>query len=276
VEISPETRRQLELALRVFDLSMPLDPKSGDPLPPEIDYRDHREGIGHLARLLEVDESQVPDGLGSATEIVRARTHNGTHMDSPWHFFPTSEGRPARTIDQIPIEWCIGPGVILDCTEIAPGEEIPISHLEAKLAEIGHDLKPGHIVFIRTDASRHYYEPDYARIHPGMSREGTLWLIERGVRVMGIDAWAWDIPLPLQGRNFRAAGARDTSLLWAAHRVGKEHEYVHLEQLGGLDSVPAPTGFTACVFPIKVAGGSAGWVRAVAIFPDDEDEPWGS
>jgi kynurenine formamidase len=256
--------------VRVFDLSMPLDPKSGDPLPPEIEYRDHIQGIPHLARLLDVDESQVPDGLGSATEVVRARTHNGTHLDAPWHFFPTSEGRPARTIDEIPLEWCIGPGVIIDCTSIQAGKEIPVSHLETKLAEIGHELEAGDIVFIRTDASRYYNEPDYSLRHPGMSRDGTLWLIEHGVRVMGIDAWAWDVPLPVQGRRFRDAGADDTSMLWAAHRVGKDHEYVHLEQLGGLGNVPGPTGFTGCVFPIKVAGASAGWVRAVAIFPDEE------
>jgi kynurenine formamidase len=260
--------------MRIFDLSMPLDPRSGDPLPPEIEYRDHQQGIGHLARLLEVDESQVPDGLGSATEIVRARTHNGTHLDAPWHFYPTCGDRPARTIDQIPLEWCIGPGVIIDCTRIPAGEEIPPSHLETTLARIGHSLEPGHIVFIRTDAARHYYERNFALRQPGMGRDGTLWLIDHGVRVMGIDAWAWDTPLPAQGRRFREAGGTDTSMLWAAHRVGKDHEYVHIEQLGGLDTVPAPTGFTACVFPIKVSGGSAGWVRAVAIFPDEEDRTW--
>lgn len=260
--------------MRVFDLSLPLDASSGDPLPPTIDYRDHRAGIPHLARLLNVSEDDIPDGLGSATEIVQARTHNGTHLDAPWHYYPTSEGRPARTIDEIPLEWCIGPGVVIDCTALAPAEEISVDHLSAQLNAIGHILQPGHIVLIRTDASEHYYEPDFATRHPGMGAEATLWLIQQGIRVMGIDAWAWDIPLPVQGQRFRDAGGRDTSILWAAHRVGKEHEYVHLEQLGGLASLPAPTGFTACVFPIKVKGGSAGWVRAVALFPGDEDAAW--
>jgi kynurenine formamidase len=150
-----------------------------------------------------------------------------------------------------------------------------VNHLAAKLDEIDHALAPGHIVFIRTDASEHYYEADFPLRHAGMSREGTLWLIERGVRVMGIDAWAWDVPLPIQGHRFKEAGATDPSMLWAAHRVGKDHEYLHLEQLGGLAALPAPTGFTACVFPIKVKSGSAGWVRAVALFPDDEVPPWG-
>ena len=196
-------------------------------------------------------------------------------MDAPWHFYPTSEGRPARTIDQIPLEWCIAPGVVIDCTGIPAGEEIPAAHLNAKLTEIGHSLAPGHIVFVRTDASRHYYESDYVSRQAGMGREGTLWLIDQGIRVMGIDAWAWDIPLALQGERFRSAGARDNSTLWAAHRVGKDREYVQLEQLGNLDSLPSPTGFTACVLPIMVAGGSAGWVRAVALFDDKHESTWG-
>lgn len=261
--------------MRVFDLSLPLDPRSGDPLPPAIEYRDHHAGREHLARLFAVDEDQLPDGLGSATETVHARAHNGTHLDAPWHYYPTSEGRRARTIDEIPLEWCIGPGVVIDCTEIPAGDEIPVVHLRTQLERIGHELEPGDIVFIRTDASKHYFEPDFPLRHAGMTREGTLWLIERGIRVMGIDAWAWDVPLPLQGQRFRDAGATDASMLWAGHRVGKEHEYLHLEQLGGLDALPAPMGFTACVFPVKIAGGSAGWVRAVALYPDGEGPPWG-
>lgn len=272
--IHPSIASAVSIRVRVFDLSLPLDPASGDALPPEVEYRDHVAGIPHLARLLGVEERQVPDGLGSATEIVRARTHNGTHMDAPWHFYPTSEGDPARTIDQIPLEWCIGPGVVIDCTAVPAGDEIPVAHLKSKLEEIDHTLEPGHIVFIRTDASRHYYDEDYPERHAGMGREGTLWLIERGIRVMGIDAWAWDVPLTGQGERFRAAGATDSSTLWAAHRVGKEHEYVHLEQLGHLAGLPAPTGFTACVFPIKVASGSAGWVRAVALFDEGAGMPW--
>jgi kynurenine formamidase len=196
-------------------------------------------------------------------------------MDAPWHFFPTSEGRPARTIDEIPLEWCIGPGVVLDCRAIPPREEIPVAHLRSELDRVEHTIRPGDIVFIRTDAFRHYHASDYPLRHPGMTREGTLWLIERGVRVMGIDAWSWDIPLPVQGERFRAGGGTDPTSLWAAHRVGRDREYVHLEQMGDLGILPASKGFLACVFPIKVAGGSAGWVRAVALFPEEGDA-WGS
>jgi len=254
--------------MRIFDLSSPLDPASGDPLPPRIDYHDHKSNVPHLARLLGVPESEVPDGLGSATETVTARTHNGTHMDAPYHFFPTSEGRPARTIDEIPLEWCYAPGVVLDFSHLPPGTEISAAQVEEAAAQLPKPIEPGNIVFIRTDAYKYYHEPNYPKMHAGMSREATIWLIERGVKVMGIDAWSCDLPLPVQGERYLRSENKDPNLLWGAHRVGKEREYVHLEQLANLDKLPRPYGFIASVLPIKVARGSAGWVRAVAIFND--------
>lgn len=254
--------------MKIFDLSSPIDPQSGDPLPPRIDYQDHDAGVPHLARLLGVDPAEVPDGKGSATETVHARTHTGTHLDAPYHYFPTCGGEPARTIDQIPLEWCFGDGVVLDLHDKPAGYEITPDDLRRALDAIGTGLKAGNIVFIRTDAHRHFYSPEYPRVHAGMGRAATLWLIDQGIKVMGIDAWAWDLPLPIQGERFIREGRQDRSLLWAAHRVGKDREFLHLEQLANLDLLPRPSGFKAAVFPIKVARASAGWVRAVAIFED--------
>lgn len=254
--------------MKIFDLSSPIDPRSGDPLPPKIDYQDHDAGVPHLARLLGVDVSEVPDGKGSATEVVHARTHTGTHLDAPYHYFPTCEGAPSRTIDQIPLEWCFSDGVVLDLHEKPAGGEITPDDVRRALDAIGYRLKPMDIVFIRTGADRAFFTPEYNRSHAGMGRAATLWLIEQGIKVMGIDAWAWDLPLPVQGERFIREGRKDRSLLWAAHRVGKDHEFLHLEQMANLDKLPRPHGFKAAVFPIKVARASAGWVRAVAIFED--------
>ena len=216
--------------MRVFDLSLPLDPASGDALPPEIQYTDHLEGVPHLARLLGVEEHQVPDGLGSATEIVKARTHNGTHMDAPWHFYPTSEGRPARTIDQIPLEWCIAPGVVIDCTGIPAGEEIPATHLDAKLTEIGHSLEPGHIVFVRTDASRYYYESDYVRVKRGWAEREPC-----GLSIRASGSWAstpglGTFPWPSRARGSARRAHGKTQRCGRPTAGAKTAEYVQLEQ----------------------------------------------
>jgi kynurenine formamidase len=93
-----------------------------------------------------------------------------------------------------------------------------------------------------------------------MTRESTLWLVEQGVRVMGIDAWGWDRPFWAIKEEFGRTGGKN--ILWGAHFAGREKEYCHIEKL------PKPFGFKVACFPVKLAGGSAGWVRAVAIVED--------
>jgi kynurenine formamidase len=95
-----------------------------------------------------------------------------------------------------------------------------------------------------------------------MGREATLWLCERGVRVVGTDAWSWDRPLPLIAQEFQKNG--DSSIIWEGHFAGIERGYCHIEKLTNLDKLP-PFGFTVFCFPIKIKDASAGWIRAVAV-----------
>ena len=62
-----------------------------------------------------LSRDQLPDGLGWAVETITLTTHSGTHLDAPYHYHPTMDrGRPSHTIDEIPLEWCYGNGVLLD------------------------------------------------------------------------------------------------------------------------------------------------------------------
>ena len=97
-----------------------------------------------------------------------------------------------------------------------------------------------------------------------MSAEATHWLIDQGIKVMGIDAWGWDQPFWAQKERFKAN--RDPSIIWEAHRVGMEKEYCQIEKLANLDKLPQPFGFKVACFPVKLTGGSGGWSRVVAIF----------
>ena len=98
-----------------------------------------------------------------------------------------------------------------------------------------------------------------------MGREATLYLLERGVRVTGTDAWSWDAPFSHTARKW--AETHDPSIIWEGHRASIDIGYCHMEKLSNLENLPA-TGFTISCFPVKLKGGSAGFTRAVAIIEE--------
>jgi kynurenine formamidase len=82
------------------------------------------------------------------------------------------------------------------------------------------------------------------------------------VRIAGTDAWSWDAPFSATRERFARDG--DASIIWEGHKASREIGYCHLEKLSNLESLPA-RGFIVSCFPVKIAGASAGWTRAVAI-----------
>jgi kynurenine formamidase len=175
------------------------------------------------------------------------------------------DGARAITIDEVPLEWCMGPGVKLDFTDLPDGHVVSAAEVEAELARIGHDLSAGDIVLVNTRAGRRYGAADYLSAGCGMGREATLYLASKGVRVCGTDAWSWDAPLASQVARITETG--DYSLFWEGHKAGADCVYCHIEKLANLEALPA-TGYEVMALPVKVAKGSAGWCRAVAVFHD--------
>lgn len=169
------------------------------------------------------------------------------------------------TIDEVPLEWCYGPGVKLDFRDMPDGHLVTAAEMEQAFESIGHDLQPGEIVLINTGADKYWGKLEYLIRGCGMGRESTLWLTERGVRVVGTDAWSWDRPLPLIAKDFQET--KDKSIIWEGHFAGIEKGYCHIEKMTNLDSLPSD-GFTFCCFPVKIKGASAGWIRPVAVLPD--------
>ncbi len=253
---------------KFIDLSVPLQNgvRSDPPgLEPKLEYLDHKQGAAEaLAMFPGLTADKLPDGEAWAVEKVIMSTHNGTHLDAPWHFASTMDGgKPAATIDQIPLDWCFRPGVKLDFRGMPDGYVCTAKDVECELTRIGHELAPLDIVLVNTAAGAAYGQDDYINRGCGIGREATLYLLERGVRVTGTDAWSWDAPFGHTKRNIAETG--DFSLFWEGHKAGRDIGYCHLEKLANLDALPS-TGFTVACFPVKVERASAGWTRAVAIF----------
>ncbi len=255
---------------RIVDLSVALDAEiASDPPPmlPKIDYIDHKQSAEQMTQFfpgLSVD--QLPAGEGWAVEMLQISTHNGTHLDAPYHFHSTmNNGERAITIDEVPLEWCFNPGVKLDFRHMEDGYVVTANDVKTELKRINHHLQPFDIVVINTSAGAHYGKDDYLLKGCGMGREATLYLLDQGVRVTGTDAWSWDAPFAFTAKAF--AASNDPSIIWEGHRAGMEIGYCHIEKLSNLESLP-PNGFEISCFPWKIKGASAGFTRAVAIFND--------
>lgn len=252
--------------VRIIDLSVPLEENRSEPVAPKIVYEPHQQGATIMKAIFGCGDGDLPDGLGWSSDTVTLSTHSGTHVDAPWHYAPVSEGKRARTIDEIPLEWFYGDGVVLDMRHKPRGSGVTVDDLKEALRKIGYRIKPWDIVLIQTGADGLWGSPEYFDAGCGMTRESTLWLIEQGVRVMGTDAWGWDRPFWAIREDF--SKTHDKSLIWGGHYAGIEKEYCHIEKLANLDKLPKPFGFKVACFPIKVKSGSAGWSRVVAIFED--------
>ena len=243
------------------------------PLAPRITYQKHADTMPEFLQMLPGTQAHdFPEGEAAAAEWVTLTTHSGTHLDAPWHFHSTMDekaggSKPSLTIDQIPLDWCFRPGVKLDFRHLADGHVVTAAQVEAELARIGHTLKALDIVVVNTRAGSRYGHNDYVNTGCGMGYEATMYLLERGVRLTGTDAWSWDAPFSYTAKKFAETG--DKSLLWEGHKAGRDFGYCHLEKLHNLEALPGH-GFIISCFPHKIRGASAGWTRAVAIFGDPD------
>ena len=89
-----------------------------------------------------------------------------------------------------------------------------------------------------------------------------MYLLERGVRLTGIDGWSWDAPFVHTAKAY--AATHDARLIWEGHKASRHIGYCHIEKLHNLEVLPS-TGFMVSCFPVKIERASAGWTRAVAI-----------
>jgi kynurenine formamidase len=199
-----------------------------------------------------------PGGVALSAESVTLTTHSGTHVDAPSHYGPAVSGH-TLTIDEVPLEWCYGPGVRLDFRGADRATGISRANIEAELDRIGHELRPLDVVLVWTGTD--LKQAGYESRHSGLRRDATEFLVDSGVKLIGIDAWGLDRPFDVMIADAVAGKAQ----FWESHLLGREKAYCQIERLANLESLPQPTGFTVSAFPFKLEGASAGWARVVAI-----------
>ena len=188
--------------------------------------------------------------------------HGGTHIDAPVHF-----GEGKRTVDEVPLEQLMGPGIVVDVREACARDRdhrVTADELQAWEREHGR-IPAGAIVLLHTGFGRFW--PDRARymgtdgrgqeavkeLHfPGLDPAAARWLVsERSIRAVGLDTPSID---------------HGPSRSFDTHRVLSGANVPALENVARLELLP-PSGFTVIALPMKIRGGSGGPVRIAALLP---------
>jgi kynurenine formamidase len=211
--------------------------------------------------LTVVSARRVPGGWYYAANNFSAAEHGGTHLDAPAHFI-----EKRHTTDQIPLSQLIAPAVVIDVSRQAdssPDFRVHQSDITAWEAAHG-EIPQGAIVLIRTGWGKRW--PDRARylgttktgpaavaeLHfPGLDLDGARALVRRQVSAVGIDTPSIDY---------------GQSTTFQTHRRLFASNVPAFENVARLDELPV-TGAFVIALPMKIAGGSGGPLRIVALLP---------
>ncbi len=175
--------------------------------------------------------------------------HAGTHVDAPVHFDP----RPgAQSIDEMPLEKFYTSAICLDLSHLPLKGQATVPEMEAALAASGEEIRPGDTVLLYMATNERLLgKPGYQHDFPGLALESVHWLADKGIGMFGVEAIS---PAPEGEPNFQA------------HMACAERGITHMECLANLDKLIGRGRFRFIGFPLKIRGGTASPIRAVAVF----------
>lgn len=177
--------------------------------------------------------------------------HAGTHVDAPCHFNPDQK---APSIDQVPLENFYTEAICLDLSHVPLKHQITVAEMEEALAKSGEVIKPRDTVLLHMGVNmRLFGKPSYLHDFPGLHVDAVHWLADKGILMFGVEAVS---PAPEGEPNFKA------------HLACAERGITHIECLWNLDKLVGKRRFRFIGFPLKIRGGTASPIRAVAVLED--------
>lgn len=213
-------------------------------------------------RLVVQHAEETAGGYYYASNRIEMPEHGGTHIDAPIHF-----SKDGQTLDHIPIERLMGPAIHIDVTaSCAKDRDYRVAIHDFEQWEAEHGRIPDRAIVLLDTGYSHFWpvRKDYlgtelrglegvqALHFPGLHPEAAVWLVrERQVKAVGIDTASIDYG---QSTTFETHGALLT------------HNVPVFENLAGLHALP-DRGFDAIALPMKIAGGTGGPLRIIAVLP---------
>jgi len=199
--------------------------------------------LGNGMRGVEFETVKTVERDGWNARTLHLYSHAGTHMDAPAHFAVGPE-----TIDQIPLDRCMGPAWVLNLD----GFEAKALIGMAQLGGVEDRFQPGESLLLRTGWSRHVDEPQYYRDNlPRVAEELARWCVERKVKLLGVEPPS-------------VADVNNREELTHIHKILLGGGVTIVEGLTNLDQVQTEKVFFAAL-PLKIASGDGTPCRAFAI-----------
>ncbi len=232
---------------KVIDLTHPFDEKTL--------YWPTSPSAFELKRL---SFGETPGGWFYASNSLCTPEHGGTHLDAPIHF-----DKEGKTVDQIPPRQLIAPGVVIDVSAKAaadPDYRLSLEDLRS-WEKLHGNIPSGAIVLLRTgwgkrwpDRKRYLGDDtpgDASKLHfPSYGKESAEHLVrQRHVAALGVDTASIDY-----------GASKD----FIVHRIASAAGVPGLENVANLDQLPM-VGAWVIALPMKIAGGSGGPLRIVAL-----------
>jgi kynurenine formamidase len=174
--------------------------------------------------------------------------HSATHVDAPCHFNPDPK---AASIDEVPLENFYTEAICLDLSHVPLKHQITVSEMEEALKASGQQIKKRDTVLIDMGVNKRLWGTTaYLHDFPGLHVDAVHWLADKGILMFGVEAVS---PAPEGEPNFKA------------HMACAERGITHMECLWNLDKLVGKGRFRFVGFPLKIRGGTASPIRAVAI-----------
>lgn len=267
--------------MKIVDLSLAIDDQAFEVHPLRIERTSHAEGVEKLNKVLMshdpeskklyeagermIKKEDLPDEEFLSLEMIYSSVHTGTHLDYSYHYGSESESRPSKTAEEIPLDWCYQNGVKIDLTDKKPEEVIIAKDIEEGLKKINYSLKPLDIVLLYTGSDKLFGGREYFSDYPGIDASVVDYLLDREVKIFGVDTMGIDRPYKFMIEEFK--NSKDPKKLWPTHFYGRKREFIHIERLANLDKLP-DFGFKVICFPVRIRKTGAAWARVVALISE--------